>query len=549
MGRPRPAFAASADAGRPMRWDKAEAAPPACGRSFRSDRMSHLGSLSRFLPPAADGMRCRRGQRSPILPPWLALASLATAVLSVAGPVRADDPLVVFTPQATDELLANPGIGWETFGTTRDRDAHLPDWIPSTIAYYRWNWRQLEPRPSQLDSGLIDRTLAACRAAGQKLALRVMTCSPTKGRPYHPAWLADVGGRELTVDYGEPTNEVTIPDFDDKVVLERHLDLIRRLGARYDGHPDLDHVDIGSIGWWGEWHLSRCKRAKLPAAARRKQVLDAYLAAFRRTPLVMLINGESATAYATRHGTGWRADSLGDLGSFSPTWNHMQHRYPAFIRTHGLERAWKRGPITFEPPHDVAEFVSRGWPLRTIFNYALALHGSSFSGKSAQLPDDPRLREELERFLRRLGYRFVLEEVAHPAQAVPGQPLVVRSRFKNIGSAPCYRPYRLAYRLVDAAGRRHVVVGPTTVRDWLPGSASPFLEAFAKTIQEPADLPPGPPVMVTDEIELPRNIAAGACALSIGIVGVDDESPAVRLAIEGRDAEGWYPVGPVTLGR
>jgi hypothetical protein len=511
--------------------------------------MSHFACVLPDPSPPTDRTIRGRGPRSPSLAGWLAAASLALADLCLPGSLRADEPLVVCAPRATDELLANPGIGWETFGTTRDRDAHLPDWIPSTIAYYRWNWRQLEPRPSQLDTGLIDRTLAACRAAGQKLALRVMCCSPTKGRPYHPAWLTDVGGRELTVDYGEPTNEVTIPDFDDKVVLERHLDLIRRLGERYDGHPDLDHVDLGSIGWWGEWHLSRCKRAKLPEPKLRKQVVDAYLESFRRTPLVMLINGESATAYTTRRGAGWRADSLGDLGSFSPTWNHMQHRYPALIRTHQLGDAWKRGPIAFEPPHDIAEFVTRGWPLRTIFNYGLALHGSCFSGKSAQLPDDPRLREELTRFLRRLGYRFVLEEEAHPAQVPPGSRLAVQSRFRNVGSAPCYRPYRLAYRLIDASGRRHVVVGSTTVRDWLPGSSPPFLEAFAKAIQEPPDLPPGPPVMVNEQIELPRELAAGECALAVGIVGVDDESPVVRLAIEGRDAEGWYPVGKVTILR
>ena len=75
------------------------------------------------------------------------------------------------------------------------------------------------------------------------------------------------------------------------------------------------------------------------------------------------------TTYATQHGTGWRADSLGDLGSFSPTWNHMRHGYPSWIRQTKVENAWKTGPIAYEPPHAVAEFVEKGWPLRWIFNY------------------------------------------------------------------------------------------------------------------------------------------------------------------------------------
>ena len=54
---------------------------------------------------------------------------------------------------------------------------------------------------------------------------------------------------------------------DDPVVLKAHLDFIKRLGRKYDGHPDIDHIDLGSIGWWGEWHLSgsriaSCRRWK-----------------------------------------------------------------------------------------------------------------------------------------------------------------------------------------------------------------------------------------------------------------------------------------------
>ncbi len=163
--------------------------------------------------------------------------------------------------------------------------------------------------------------------SGQKLAFRVMCCSPYKGRPYHPDWLKEIGGRELIADHNgvEP---LPIPDMDDPVVLDRHLDFIKRLGERYDGHPDIDHLDLGSIGWWGEWHLSGSKNCKLPTLENRMKVVDAYLAAFKKTPLVMLINGKECTTYATQHGTGWRADSMGDLGSFSPTWNHMHNAYP-----------------------------------------------------------------------------------------------------------------------------------------------------------------------------------------------------------------------------
>ena len=130
----------------------------------------------------------------------------------------------------------------------------------------------------------------------------------------------------------------------DPLVLKKHLDFIQRLGARYDGHPDVDHVDLGSIGWWGEWHLSGSKRCSLPTQENRMKVVDAYLAAFKKTSLVMLIGGEDCAKYAVQHGAGWRADCLGDMGGFSRRWCHMRNGYPGWFRAARLQDAWKTGP-------------------------------------------------------------------------------------------------------------------------------------------------------------------------------------------------------------
>jgi hypothetical protein len=59
-----------------------------------------------------------------------------------ACPALAEDtePVCV-VPEETDEILANPGMGWETFHKTATQDKNLPAWIPSTIHYARWGWR------------------------------------------------------------------------------------------------------------------------------------------------------------------------------------------------------------------------------------------------------------------------------------------------------------------------------------------------------------------------------------------------------------------------
>jgi len=446
-------------------------------------------------------------------------------------------------PEETDELLANPGMGWQTFHRTRDKDGNLPAWIPSTIHYARWGWGTLEPEPGEIDDAFLDGVLRETRQAGQRLAFRVMCCSTYPGRPYHPVWLARAGGRILICDHGSQT-ELPIPDLDDPLVLDLHLDFIKRLGARYDGHADIDHIDLGSVGWWGEWHMSSSKTGKMPTMANRKRIIDAYVASFRKTPLLMLIGGRECLAYAARGGAGWRADCLGDMGGFSENWCHMYDAYPNLIREADAGDIWKTAPVAWETCWDMRKWVEEDWSLRFIFNYALALHGSYLNNKSAPLPEGENVRREIERFLRRLGYRLVLRELRHPEHVKSGEPFVLAMKWQNVGSAPCYRPYRLAYRLTNKSGLAKTLVGKVAVDEWMPGSIDTFTDDF---FGEPADLPPGPIIHVIESAVLPHDMPAGTYYLAVGIVDEQTHEPIVQLGIKGRTEDGWYPLSVITV--
>ncbi len=478
------------------------------------------------------------------MPTRLLILSCGLIFVSGSSRLAAEEDWVKVVPAETRAILANPGMGWQTFHTAAKGDRQLPAWIPSTVHYVRWGWGKLEPQQGVIDEAFLDQTLQDTRASGQTLAFRVMCCSSSPRDPYHPRWLRDIGGQVVMTGY-ENGRELEVPVLDDPVVLEAHLDFIRRLGARYDGHPGIDHVDLGSVGWWGEWHMSGSTNVPMPSEAAQKRIIDAYLAAFTKTPLLMLVGGGDMLKYAVERGCGWRADCLGDMGGFSRNWCHMRMAYPEMVTAAQAMDAWKTAPVAWESCWDMRKWVAEGWSLRFIFNYALALHGSHLNNKSAPLPEGEQVRQEIERFLQRLGYRLVLNQLRHARSVQPGDPLELHMKWQNVGSAPCYRPYKLAYRLSDTSGAAHVVVSEVTVNRWLPGSIKLFTDEF---FREVPDLPPGDVVDVVDALPVPADLPAGEYRLSLAVVADTAAQPVVQLGIAGRESDGWYPLSVVTVG-
>ncbi len=117
-----------------------------------------------------------------------------------------------------------------------------------------------------------------------------------------------------------------------------------------------------------------------------------------------------------------------------------------------------------------------------------------------------------------MGYRFILRRLEHARSVRAGDMLPMHMWWLNDGVAPVYRDYQLAVRLVSGAANTVIPV-VADVRKWLPGDA-----VFDGTIPIPADLAPG------------------AYRLQLALLDAVTRRPAIRLAIEGRQPDGWYEV-------
>jgi hypothetical protein len=463
------------------------------------------------------------------------LAGILAAALTACA--RFAEP-VIFRPKPIDDVLYNPHVGFQTFQHFNgdplfqnkrwteigpEEFGPKPDSLenrglpPSTVAYCRWYWDTIEPKEAQYRWDIIDGALATARERGQTLAIRVM-CHDHDGHHDVPEWFKKTGARGGTTDVSRGQKvRYWLPDYSDPLYIKYWTRLNAELAARYDGRPDLEFVDCASIGPWGEWS---CKPVNPPMSAKAA-LIDCYTNNFKKTPCLMQFDDAPSMRYGVEHGTGWRADCLGDLGGFSPIWCHMFDCYPQGIVYGGAVDAWKTSPVSFEVCWVMGFWHEKGWDVDYIFNQAIKWHFSTFNTKSSAVPDEHW--PAVNRCLKRMGYRFVLRKFLTMPQIRRGALMHFHTWWENTGCAPIYRRYDLALQL-KSGGTAVVMKADADVTKWLPGDTIYDGTAFV-----PYDLP------------------TGKYALRIAMLDKWTGEPKIQFASAGRSKDGWHDLGEIEV--
>jgi hypothetical protein len=420
---------------------------------------------------------------------------------------------VTATPTEIDDVLVNPGIGFADF-SVEGSPASFTEYPRGTVGYVRWTWAELEPTEGQYDFARVDRAIATARDRGETLAFRIMPCWEGSS----PKWLLEKGVNSVAASDG------TFPDHNSPIFLQYHERLVRAFGARYAGSLDIDHVDIGSVGCWGEWNTACCDGtscdALYPTETNQLAIIDWYIEAFAGTPLVALIGGPS---HAESRGAGWRGDCFGDYGFFGPDWNHMDDTYQAASEDPLIGNAWKTAPVQFEACGVMQDWYDAGYDIDRILAKGLEWHLSVFNGKSSPVPAS--WRSKIDEWQKRLGYRFVLTSLTHTSKVTPGGSLVLQAKWENRGVAPAYHPWPVAFRLRTIDNEVAAVwTSAADVRKFLPGTH-----------------------VIDDPFVVPKAVARGTYSLDVGILSEDAAEAHVRLAIAGVRKDLWYALSTVTI--
>ncbi|MCW5977416.1 MAG: DUF4832 domain-containing protein [Bryobacteraceae bacterium] len=454
-------------------------------------------------------------------------------ILTLAAVCAAQDSVVI-RPKEIDDILVNPGRGIQTFQRFRQQAIYpglrwsevgptepVPDaagkvdFPESSMAYLRWFWWQLEPEQGKYRWDIIDSALEEARKHGQTVMFRIMPYD--QGNPL-PEWYRNSGARRANKPE-DADGKVWSPDADDPLYMKHWGELVRQAGLRYDGHPFLDSVDISTVGYWGEgWG------PHLPSRAMQQALIDLYFDSFKRTPLLMNFDEPAALAYGTERGAGWRLDCWGDLGGRGKKMMHMLDLYPQQVVRTGIQDVWQRRPVSLETCGTPASWKKWGYSdadLDDIFAQALRWHASTINVKSTAIP--PEWKSRFTEFEKRIGYRFILRRIEYPARAQIGRMMPLHMWWLNAGVSPVYHEFELAVEL-RSPQRASVARLSVDLKKWLPGDA-----------------------VYDGSIYVDDALAPGEYRVRVAILDPRTNRPAIRLAMEGLQDDGWYDLGKVVL--
>lgn len=419
----------------------------------------------------------------------------------------------------SDELLPNPHKGFTTFNRFRgDRlnenwtveTGYIMEQIPDLsalptdepidypdpqIAYFRIPWRMIEPEQGKYDFSFLDDVLETADKKGQKVMLRFPPHAARPGPLELPEWFRSalqLPERRIR-DKQTPLHPL---------YFETYGNMIRAVGEHIDGDPRITAIDMSLISAWGEGD-----QMDMLTEDMWKTLVDAYMQAFKVTPISAQFNHPDSVFYAnTYRPVGIRGDCLGNMG------DHMLNHYPRFFPVMG--ELWKKAPIAFEVCWVMEHWLKMGWDIDYIIEQSLKWHITSFNAKSAPVP--PVWKEKVENWIKRMGYRYAVRRVDYPTEGCAGDQLHFGMWIENRGVAPIYHRYPFVIRL---RGEQGVFDFETNadITTWLPGD-----------------------ILFDCSITLPGNIPSGDYILEAGIVRGNET---ILLATDSPRTNGFSQIG------
>ncbi len=362
--------------------------------------------------------------------------------------------------QDTGAALVNPAMGWTmhfysnvpaNYGSKLTPADTLDDFPGLSTVYLRLPWAYLEPEEGKYNWAILDTPAQRSIAKGKRIALR-LTTSENWMKYATPEWVKNAGakGTFYEMNKGRVENSNTWdPFYDDPVYLKKLDTFLAAYAKRYDGNPNVEFIDVGTYGMWGEGHTFMS--SKQDTLEIQKLHIDLHLKHFKKT--LLCISDDYAghnkpgknfpiTDYALSRGVTLRDDSI----LVQPPPNSWYHAEMA-------QAFWPKFPVILEHEHYAGSKKRGAWSGELLLKAVEDYHASfmSIHGQPRQILAENR--ETIDKINQRMGYRLQPLEVTWPKTVeISKTSFKVQWTWANKGVAPCYPGGFPCLTLKDAEG-------------------------------------------------------------------------------------------------
>ena len=348
--------------------------------------------------------------------------------------------------------------------TTEEKGRAQGYYPDASVVYIRILWKEFEPEEGAYRYEFIEDILQKARENNQTVMFRIMQHS-TRESDDVPDWL------KTKIECPARPAGMRVKDCPkDPKFLDYFGRAVRAFGERFDADPTLAFVDISLPGAWGEGsHVDWFTEEQL------ENFVDIYTDVFKNTRLI----GQTCIPWLVHHSNektsmGWRADCIGRPNL---TYEHLP---PKVER---LGDIWKKGHVSFEAYWWLGEWQRQGWDLDKIIATLQSWHVSTFNAKSLPIPWE--WKDQIDEWVSKMGYHFVIDEVETETSVKQGENLSVRLVVDNIGVAPIYHKLPLYIRLKNDSFTKTFETD-IDIREWIEGK---YEEKIALSI--PKEMPIG----------------------------------------------------------
>ncbi|WP_150133013.1 hypothetical protein [Acidisarcina polymorpha] len=257
------------------------------------------------------------------------------------GVSQDDGWYTIFITHASREHIRNFGTGlvgytWEENGPalrvqcgveTLEQSVEKMAALPFVdVLYIRCDWRDIHTGPGKLElSPVWEATFDAAKRHNLGVSFRIQLSSPNI-EPQKLSLPDFLHGKVPIVNIGHKSKEHRTsydfyePRYDSPEFQKAFADLNELLAARFEGHPQLEYMDLMMYGFWGEGHTNDLPNPfpdYLTAEKTFVQMTELQMETWKTTPLavntepdISAVGNQQIRDIAVRAGCWLRSDSL-----------------------------------------------------------------------------------------------------------------------------------------------------------------------------------------------------------------------------------------------